>query len=999
MFKSILLLCLISLVLTFNANAQTNAIVGNDVVFSEENGLVAVEAEHFFKQSKTDVRQWYRHSKNESPVVGRDDDGQHCKGASNNSYLEILPDTRVTHGDVLTGGVNFTNTPGEMCIVHYKVNFQTTGRYYVWVRAHSTGSEDNGLHVGIDGEWPATGARLQWCEGKQSWRWESKQRTDAVHCGEPYLIYLDIEEPGEHEIHFSMREDGFEFDKFIMTTDKNYVANDGVGPEVKVKSGKLPKPFPVVNEDKKALNYTEAVGKISHLYKHYIKATDFPIEGTKFYKDNSWLAINPNDAKEATASLTFDGEDINCDIVILGVGENDGGSSYTLSINDKPVESYKAPLSLNTYEEGARYCKMLHNSYLKKGDKISITAKIGSADGNEYSRGRWAGIVIAQADKGAPIMQKLEDLMGKKEGVAGNVIPEITGELKKWHKVTLTFDGPQSSEIADENPFMDYRFNVTFAHKESGKTYLVPGYFAADGNAGNTSATEGNKWRVHFAPDETGEWTYNVDFRKGKWVAVSDRLKSCKSAKYMDQSHGSFKIDNTDKTGRDNRGKGRLQYVGERYLKFAETGHYMIKVGSDAPENMLSYEEFDGTFHNDGHKDDLVKTWEAHEKHWNEGDPTWKDGKGKDIIGAVNYLASKGLNAFSFLTMNIGGDDQNVFPYIDYYTYDRIDCSKMDQWEVLFEHADKLGMFLHFKTLEFENQGLLDNGGVGAFSKLYYRELMARFGHHLALNWNLCEETGDWAGNLPTPPQFKWERISMAAYFGEHDPYKHHIVIHNGDWYDPIYGETYFTGASLQTSREDFSSVHGSTLKILNDSKKAGKQWAVACDEPGDHRHSLIPDDEDPDHDNARKNGLWGNLMAGGWGTEWYFGYAHPHSDLTCQDYASRDLFWDQGRIAIEFFEKGNFPYWEMENHNELILKEGDYCLAKPGEVYVFFLKDGQASVDLSAADGKLTVEWYNPRKGGDLQSGSKKKVKAGNEVDLGNPPVEDGKDWVVIVR
>jgi hypothetical protein len=50
------------------------------------------------------------------------------------------------------------------------------------------------------------------------------------------------------------------------------------------------------------------------------------------------------------------------------------------------------------------------------------------------------------------------------------------------------------------------------------------------------------------------------------------------------------------------------------------------------------------------------------------------------------------------------------------------------------------------------------------------------------------------------------------------------------------------------------------------------------------------------------------------------------------------------------------------------------------------------------AADGKLSVKWFNPRKGGDLQTGSKKTVKAGTEVDLGNAPAADGKDWLVIV-
>ena len=106
----------------------------------------------------------------------------------------------------------------------------------------------------------------------------------------------------------------------------------------------------------------------------------------------------------------------------------------------------------------------------------------------------------------------------------------------------------------------------------------------------------------------------------------------------------------------------------------------------------------------------------------------------------------------------------------------------------------------------------------------------------------------------------------------------------------------------LQTNKPDFSRVHGQVLQWLNESKKAGKQWAVACDEPGDAQHSLITDAEDPEHDNARINGLWGTFMAGGWGTEWYFGYKHAHTDLTCQDYASRDLFWDQGKIALDFF-------------------------------------------------------------------------------------------------
>jgi hypothetical protein len=130
----------------------------------------------------------------------------------------------------LIHGENFSNQPGKLAILVYPVHFNTTGRYYVWVRAYSTGSEDNGIHVGLDGTWPESGRRLQWCEAKNSWRGESMQRTEAEHCGEPYKIYLDIEQPGLHTIEFSMREDGFEFDKWLMTKDRNFARPEDPGP-------------------------------------------------------------------------------------------------------------------------------------------------------------------------------------------------------------------------------------------------------------------------------------------------------------------------------------------------------------------------------------------------------------------------------------------------------------------------------------------------------------------------------------------------------------------------------------------------------------------------------------------------------------------------------------------------------------------------------------------------------------------------------------------------
>jgi len=202
----------------------------------------------------------------------------------------------------------------------------------------------------------------------------------------------------------------------------------------------------------------------------------------------------------------------------------------------------------------------------------------------------------------------------------------------------------------------------------------------------------------------------------------------------------------------------------------------------------------------------------------------------------------------------------------------------------------------------------------------------------------------------------------------------------------------------LQTNKPDFSRVHGQVLKWLNASEEAGKQWAVAVDEPGDAQHSLVTDAENPTHDNARINGLWGAFMAGAWGTEWYFGYKHPHSDLTCQDFRSRDLFWDQCRHLLDFFKGNNIPFWLTKNHDELV-SDGDYCLALPGYLYVVFLRNGKGTFNLENASGKYSIKWYDPRNGGELQDGSVKSVTAHGSVNLGNPPEQPEKDWVVLVK
>ena len=240
----------------------------------------------------------------------------------------------------------------------------------------------------------------------------------------------------------------------------------------------------------------------------------------------------------------------------------------------------------------------------------------------------------------------------------------ISGELRQWHKVTLTLTGPQADETSNApNPFMDYRMTVTFAHESGTPTYRVPGYFAGDGNAANSSATSGNKWRAHLAPDKTGRWTYRISFVSGKGVALAAASAGSGGRAVRRQRRARFKSPRPTRSAPDFRARGRLQYVGRHYLQFAGSGDYFLKLGTDSPETLLAYADFDGTV---AHKPQVpLHTFAPHVQDWNAGDPTWKDGKGKGLIGAINYLASKGVNSISFLPYNAGGDGDNVWPFVE----------------------------------------------------------------------------------------------------------------------------------------------------------------------------------------------------------------------------------------------------------------------------------------------------------------------------------------------
>ena len=62
----------------------------------------------------------------------------------------------------------------------------------------------------------------------------------------------------------------------------------------------------------------------------------------------------------------------------------------------------------------------------------------------------------------------------------------------------------------------------------------------------------------------------------------------------------------------------------------------------------------------------------------------------------------------------------------------------------------------------------------------------------------------------------------------------------------------------------------------------------------------------------------------------------------------------------VDFFT--SFDWWKTEPHDELV-NNGDYCLAKPGQVYAIYLpRAGDVTVRLSP--GRYRGVWWNPATG-----------------------------------
>lgn len=583
---------------------------------------------------------------------------------------------------------------------------------------------------------------------------------------------------------------------------------------------------------------------------------------------------------------------------------------------------------------------------------------------------------------------------------------QVSGEFKQWHSIAVHVTCPESDcgtvkPTSDPNPFTDYRLLITFT-SEDGNDMQVPGFYAGDGNAAISESDSGNVWMAYFTPEETGTWQYTVSFETGTDLVLSD---AAGTALTPDGLGGTFSVDNSDKTGRDFRARGFLRHTDERFYRFSGTDEPFLKNGAGSPENLLHYYEIHNTY-----QQDTIPVIPAHEfaphlTDFNDGDPLWgpMQDKGRGVIGALNYLATLGVNSYYFVVHNTAantlGQDTAVWPWLSpaEEDRDRFSVAKLAQWEVIFSHMDSLGISMNMVTQDRINQFDLDEGDLGRIRSLFYRELVARFGHHPGVVWNLGEE------NSATTEQI----MDYANFIRRVDVYEHPIVsqangtlIAHDRYYEPLLGFQNFEGASMQVGLVDFDSgetpsppskIHNAILKWVEASKAADQPWVVTLDEIGHWSDGIVPDGDprDPTNRRARREGFWGTIMAGGAGSDWYYGSdPFEYNDIWVEDFSVREEFFQRTQAGVQMILDSGVPYWEMENHNELSTLENTWVLANEGEVYLVY-SPFQEAFEVKLPDGAYNIMWYDAFAGGPVQEGTLTEVEVQTDsawVSLGEP-------------
>jgi hypothetical protein len=494
------------------------------------------------------------------------------------------------------------------------------------------------------------------------------------------------------------------------------------------------------------------------------------------------------------------------------------------------------------------------------------------------------------------------------------------------------------SSLDTANPFIDATLTGWFERPDGSHRWVVEGFCDAE---------DGSAYRIRFMPPAPGDYRYSVTYQQGNFQKTST---------------GSFRA-----TDGHRRGPIRVDPQFPWHFIWEGTGEHYFFNGTTAYWLM-------------GWKDDRTISYSLERLH------RLKINRLRvTIAGRTNVFYGEpvmlGDNFTVYLTpwpAEMAGD-----LYHPGFDYQRFHVSYWQKFERALRFARNRDMI--FSLVLDMNDSRVHPAAGSEDEHRFIRYAVDRFGAFSNITWDLGDDLERFRDD-------KWTH-ETGTLIKQWDPYRHLATSHPVDNVHQDRTSDWFDFTSFQEwSRNQHVFMLGQREQQL----KTGRVIPQTNEEYGyeDHYPLWARGLGSESADTLRRT-AWDIVMAGGYQTagesarrgtniwpDTGGGWMNGRGDDTMT------MFLGYGHM-VDFFT--SFEWWKTEPHDELADK-GNYCLAKPGEIYAVYLPNA-GKVTLKLQPGRYRAFWFA------AQSGEKIDLATVEGPDWTSPEAPDKNDWALLLQ
>jgi hypothetical protein len=487
------------------------------------------------------------------------------------------------------------------------------------------------------------------------------------------------------------------------------------------------------------------------------------------------------------------------------------------------------------------------------------------------------------------------------------------------------------------NPFTGGSLSGSFQASGRGSAVHVEGF---------CDSPDGSLYRIRFMPSSEGDYRYNVTYRQGA---------------FQKQYSGVFHAVNAHR-----KGPIRIDPQNPWHFIWEGTGEHYFFAGTTA-------------YWLTGWKDERIIRGALDRLH-------------RLKVNRIRVTVAGRSNLFFGEPVMTGANYSNLpTPWIaerpnDFthpgFDYTRFYLPLWQKFERMLSHARDEDMVI---SVVFDmNDNKVHPAAGSDDERRFLRYAVARFSAFSNVTWDLGDDLEGYRSD-------EWTH-QTGTLIEDWDPYRHLATSHPIKTVHQDRGSAWFGFTSYQDwSRKQ----HALMLESRELQKRTGRIIPQTNEEYGYEDHYPMWAEPGSDSADVLRRTAWDIVMAGGYqtagetcrrGTNIYpdtgGGWMNGRGDDTMT------MFLGYGHM-VDFFT--GFEWWKTEPHDELV-DAGNYCLAKPGEIYAVYLpRGGKNTVRLQ--NGTYRAEWFSALSGERIALPD---IRGRSWI---SPEAPDRNDWALLLQ